>query len=71
MNSLQSWLASTLLPVMLRVAKQARRYSLLQRFEGIGQCVLLRFAEQEVNMVEHYDIAINVDGVATPHAFPG
>ena len=58
-----------LLPEMLGIANQTPRYSLLQRLEGIGQRVLLRFAEQQVNMLGHDYIAINVECVTAPHPF--
>src|ERR1700740_1190054 len=93
-----------LLPEMLWVPEQAPGHSLLQRFDGIGECVVLppgwptqarlglsgavrrpggpfksdfglsgavRFAEQQMNMLGHHYIAINVDSVTTPHPFQG
>jgi hypothetical protein len=44
---------------------------LLQRLQRTGQRVLLRFAEQKVNMFGHDYIAINVESVTTPHPFQG
>jgi hypothetical protein len=59
------------LPEMLRVANSTPRYSLLQRLQAIGQCVLLRFAEQEVNMLGHDYVAVNVKPEAAPHPLQG
>ena len=60
-----------LLPEMLRIANQTPRYSLLQRLQRIGQRILLWFAEQEVNMLGHHYIAVNVESVTPPHPFQG
>ncbi len=56
-----------LLPEMLRVANQTPRYSLLQRLQRIGQRILLWFAEQEVNMLRHDYVPVNVKSEAAPH----
>jgi hypothetical protein len=57
------------LPEMQRVADQSTLYSLLQRFDCVGQCVSLRFAEKEMNVLGHDDIAINAQLVALSNAF--
>ncbi len=51
--------------------KQTPRYSLLQRLQRIGQRILLRFTEQEVNMLWHDDVPINLKPEAAPHALQG
>lgn len=47
-----------LLPEMLCIADQTPRYSLLQRLQRIGQRVLLRLAEQQVNMLRHDYVSV-------------
>src|SRR5258708_12017191 len=47
--------------------KQTPRYSLLQRLKRIGQGIFFRFADQEVNMLRHYYISVNVKPEAAPH----
>jgi len=59
------------LPEMIRIANQAPRYSLLQRLPRIGQRVPRRFAEQQVNMLRHDDVAVNLKLEAAPHALQG
>src|SRR5205807_6776620 len=59
------------LPEMLRVANQTPRYSLLQRLQRIGQRVLLRFAKQEVNMLRHDYVPVDVKPETVPHPLPG
>ena len=39
--------------------------------QRIGQRIPLRFAEQEVDMLRHDYIAIDVESVTTPHPFQG
>src|SRR5438552_12953485 len=56
-----------LLPEMIRIANQTPRYSLLQRLQRIGQRILLRFAEQEVNMLRHDYIPVNVKPETASH----
>jgi hypothetical protein len=48
-----------LLPEMLRIANQSPRYSLLQRFDHVRESMLLRFAEQQVNVFGHDDITVD------------
>ena len=60
-----------LLAEMLGIAYQAPRYSSLQRLQRIGRRIPLRFAEQEVDMLRHDYIAIDVESVTTPHPFQG
>ena len=57
-----------LLPEMLRITNQTPRYSLLQRLQRIGQRFLLWFAEQEVNMLRHDYVPINLKPETAPHA---
>jgi len=38
---------------MIRIVNQTPRYCLLQRFQRVGQRVLLWFAEPEVDMFRH------------------
>jgi hypothetical protein len=52
-------------------SNQAPRYSLLQRFQRIGQRILLWFAEQEVNMLRHNDVPVNLKPEPAPHALQG
>jgi len=60
-----------LLPEMIRIANQTPRYSLLQRLQRIGQRILLRFAEQEVNMLRHNYVPVNLKPETAPHPFQG
>ena len=60
-----------LLPEMLSIADQAPRYSLLQGLQRIGQRVLLRFAEQEVNMLRHDYVPVHLKPEAAPHSLQG
>ncbi len=60
-----------LLPEMLGIANQAPRYSLLQRLQRIGQRIPLWFAEQEVNMLRHDYVPVNVKPGTAPHALQG
>ena len=72
-----------LLPEMLRcptqawfwleweIPNQTPRYSLLQRLQRIGQHIPLRFTEQEVNMLRHDDVPVNLKSEAAPHALQG
>jgi hypothetical protein len=52
-------------------SKQTPRYSLLQRSQHIGQRILLWFAEQEVNMLRHDDVPLNLKPETAPHALEG
>ncbi len=56
-----------LLPEMLRIANQTPRYSLLQRLQRIGQRIFFGFAEQEVNMLRHDHVTVNLKSEAAPH----
>ena len=56
-----------LLPEMLRIANQTPRYSLLQRLQRIGQSILLRFAQQEMNMLGHHHVPVNLKPETTPN----
>ena len=60
-----------LLPEMLGIANQAPRYSLLQRLQRIGQRIPLRFAEQEVDMLRHDYVSVNVESVTAAHSLQG
>src|SRR4030088_1547338 len=57
-----------LLPEMLRIANQMPRYSLLQRLQRIGQRILFRFAEQQVNLLRHDYVPVNLQPQTSPHA---
>ena len=50
------------------IPDQTSRYSLLQRLQRIRQRALLWFAEQQVNMLRHDYIAINLESVTAPHS---
>jgi hypothetical protein len=50
-------------------ADQAPRYSLLQRLQSIGQGIFFRFAEQEVNMLRHNYVAIDMKSETAPYPF--
>jgi hypothetical protein len=52
---------------MEKIRDQTPRYSLLQRLQGIGQRVLLRFAQQQVDVLWHDYIPINAEPVTAPH----
>jgi hypothetical protein len=52
-------------------SKQTPGYSLLQRLQRIGQRALLWFAEQEVNMLGHDYVPVNLKPEAAPHALQG
>ncbi len=56
-----------LLPEMFRLADQSPGHALLQRFDGIGEGALRRFAEQQMNVIGHDDIAIDAEPEAAPH----
>jgi len=60
-----------LLPEMLRIANQTPRYALLQRFQRIGQHIPLRFAEQQVHMLRHDYIPVNLEPETLPDALQG
>jgi len=60
-----------LLPEMIRIANQTPRYSLIQRLQRVSQGMVLRFAEQEVNMLRHDHISVNLKPEAAPHALQG
>ena len=47
----------TLLPEVFCFADQSPRDTLLERFDGMGERVAMRFAEQQVNVLRHDDIA--------------
>jgi len=57
-----------LLPEMLGIANQAPRYSLLQRLQLIGQRISFRFAEQQVDMLRHDYVPVNVESVTAAHS---
>jgi len=57
-----------LLPEMIRIANQTPRYSLLQPLQRIRQRVLWWFTEQEMNMLEHDYVSVNVESVAAAHS---
>ena len=57
-----------LLPEMLRIVKQAPRYSLLQRLQRIGQRIFFGFAEQQVNMVRHDHVPVNLKFETATHS---
>ena len=62
------------LPEMLiptRLCNQTPRHSLLQRFQRIGQRIPLRFAEQQVHMLQHHYIPVNLKLESVPHALQG
>ncbi len=61
----------SLLPEMIRGANQTARHSLLQRFQRIGQRISFRFAEQEVQMLGHDDVPVNLKPETAPHALQG
>jgi len=52
---------------MIGIANSASRSSLLQGLQRFGQCVRLRFAEQEV-MLGHDDVPLNLESVTVPHS---
>ena len=60
-----------LLPEMLRIANQMPRYSLLQRLQRISQQIRFRFAEQQVHMLRHDYVPVNLKPVIAPHALQG
>jgi len=60
-----------LLPEMIRIANQTPRHSLLQRLKRIGQRMPLRFAEQEVNMLWHDHIPVNLKAETATHPLQG
>jgi hypothetical protein len=60
-----------LLPEMIRIANQTPRYSLIQRLQRVSQGMVLRFAEQEVNMLGHDHISVNLKPEAAPHTLQG
>src|SRR6202011_2690360 len=60
-----------LLPKMICIANQTPRYSLFQRLQRIGQRIPLWFAEQEVNMLRHDDVPVNLKSETVPHPLQG
>ena len=58
-----------LLPEVLRACDQPSRYSLLQRFQSLGQRPALRFAEQQVDVLRHHDVAVDAQTEVASHAF--
>ncbi len=50
---------------------QAPRYALLQRLQRIGERIPLRFAEQEVDMLRHDHVPVNMKLEAAPYALQG
>jgi hypothetical protein len=56
-----------LLPEMLRLANQPPRDSLLQRLDRVGQSMLLRFVEQQVNVFGHDHISVDAQLEAETH----
>jgi len=57
-----------LLPEMIRIANQTPRYSLLQRLQRIGQRILFRFAEQQVNMLWRDYVPVNLKSETATHS---
>ena len=53
------------------VCNQTPRYSLLQRLQRIGQCIPLRFAEQQVHMLRHDHISVDLKVEGVPYALQG
>jgi len=58
-----------LLPEILRLANQSARDSLLQRLDRVGESMLPRFAEQQVNVFGHDHISVDAKLEAAAHAF--
>jgi len=56
---------------MLPIANQTPRYSLLQRFQRIGQRIPLRFAKQQVHMLRHNYIPVNLKPETVADALQG
>ncbi len=56
-----------LLPEMLGFTDQSPRYSLLQRLDRVGEIVLLRFAEQQVNVFGHDYITVDAKFESEAH----
>jgi hypothetical protein len=48
--------------------KQTSRYSLFQRLQRLRQRFFFRLAEEEVNMLGHNYVPINLKPEAAPHA---
>lgn len=55
-----------LLPEVLRLANQASRHALFQRFERIGERPMPRFAEEQVNVLRHDDVSVDAQIEAAP-----
>src|SRR5438270_13031598 len=53
------------------IPNQTPRYSLLQRLQRIGQPIALWLTEQEVNMLRHDDVPVDLKFEAAPHALQG
>jgi hypothetical protein len=60
-----------LLPEMLRITDQAPRHTLLEGFERVGERSLLWFAEQQVNVFRHDDVAVDAQMEAAPDTLEG
>jgi hypothetical protein len=53
------------------IADQTPRYSLLQRLQRIGQRIFFRLAEQQMDMLRHDYVSVNMKPEAAPHALQG
>ena len=60
-----------LLPEVICISNQTPRYSLFQRLQRIRQRVQLRLAEQEMDVLGHDYVAINLKLEAPSHTVQG
>jgi hypothetical protein len=58
-----------LLPEVLGIADQSSRHSLLQRLERFRERRTLRFADEQMNVLRHHNIAVDAKPETSPDAF--
>lgn len=54
---------------MVGIADQSPRHALLQRLDRYVERCALRLANQQVNMIGHYNVAIDEKAVSASYAF--
>jgi len=59
----------TFLPKVRGLANQSARHSLLQRLDCIRESCLLRFADEKMDVLRHYDISVDVEFKVAAHSF--
>src|SRR5579863_2354241 len=58
----------SLLPEMVITGEQLPRNSLFQRFQSIGECLPLWFAQQKVDVLRHNHVSIDAKSKLPPDA---